>query len=223
MGRVSQWAVRQPWWALLTWVVLMAAIVAASIAWGGEYNDDFELPNTESTTAQELLGELSGSAGTGAGLEGQVVWASESGTAIEADAEQAMTRVLTEVSVSEGVQCIVLPFEATPELGNGCPEQPADQAGGEEQGQGEPPAEEEPAEEPSEAAAGALAHFGQAGVSPDGSVAYATVTFEGETFDDLDNENILTALEPIEEQNGEDGLEVGANGVFAFVSGEEPS
>ena len=49
------------------------------------------------------------------------------------------------------------------------------------------------------------------------------MTFEGETFDDLDNEDILTALEPIEAQNGEDGLEVGANGVFAFVSGEEPS
>ena len=32
---------------------------------GGDYNDDFELPDTESTTAQDLLGELSGTAGTG--------------------------------------------------------------------------------------------------------------------------------------------------------------
>ena len=49
------------------------------------------------------------------------------------------------------------------------------------------------------------------------------MTFEGATFDDLDSEAILDTLEPIEEQNGEDGLQVGANGVFAFVSGEEPS
>ena len=68
-----------------------------------------------------------------------------------------------------------------------------------------------------------MAHFGQSGISPDEHVAYATVTFEGATFDDLDSEDILDALEPIEAQNGEDGLQVGANGVFAFVSGEEPS
>ena len=98
MGRVSQWAVRRPWYALLTWVVLMAAIIFASIAWGGEYNDDFELPNTESTTAQDLLGELSGTAGTGAGLEGQVVWSPESGSVNDAATEEAMTELLTEVS-----------------------------------------------------------------------------------------------------------------------------
>ena len=40
MGRISQWAVRRPWFALLTWLVLMFGIVFASIAWGGEYNDD---------------------------------------------------------------------------------------------------------------------------------------------------------------------------------------
>jgi RND superfamily putative drug exporter len=68
-----------------------------------------------------------------------------------------------------------------------------------------------------------LAHFGQSGISPDGTVAYATVTFEGATFDDLNTDNILTALEPIEAQNGQDGLQVGANGVFTFVQGEPPS
>ncbi|HEX5018942.1 MAG TPA: MMPL family transporter, partial [Actinomycetes bacterium] len=83
--------------------------------------------------------------------------------------------------------------------------------------------EEQPVEEPSPEAAGALAHFGQSGISPDETVAYATVTFEGETFDDLDSAAIEKVLEPIKDQNGEDGLEVGANGVFSFVSGEEPS
>lgn len=219
MGRVSQWAVRRPWYALLTWLLLMAAIVVASIAWGGEYNDDFELPNTESTTAQDLLGELSGSAGTGAGLEGQVVWSPESGSVEDATTEETVTKLLVDVSKSPGVTCVFSPYNGGEQLGTGCPPPPDESAA---QGQ-EPPADEQPAEEPSEEAAGALAHFGQAGISPDGTVAYATVTFEGETFDDLDNEDILSALEPIEAQNGEDGLQVGANGVFAFVSGEEPS
>ena len=104
MGRISQWAVRQPWWALITWIALMAAIIVLSIQFGGEYNDDFELPDTESTTAQDLLSELSGSAGTGAGLEGQIVWSpDDQSIAITDDVvQQPMTTLLTEVSKSRG-------------------------------------------------------------------------------------------------------------------------
>ncbi len=109
MGRISQWAVRQPWWALVTWIALMAAIIVLSIQFGGEYNDDFELPDTESTTAQELLSELSGSAGTGSGLEGQIVWSpdDESVPVTDDAVQQPMTAVMTEVSKSEGVLCVV--------------------------------------------------------------------------------------------------------------------
>ncbi|HEX5139363.1 MAG TPA: MMPL family transporter, partial [Dehalococcoidia bacterium] len=221
MGRISQWAVRRPWWALLTWVVLMGAIIGLSSAIGGEYNDDFELPDTESTQAQELLGELSGTAGTGAGLEGQVVWSPEDGTVTDAATQQTMTSVLDEISGMDSVQCVFTPYGEP--IGAGCP--PPSEEGSGEQGGGEQGAggEEQPAEEPSPEAAGALAHFGQSGISPDETVAYATVTFEGETFDDLDSAAIEKVLEPIKDQNGEDGLEVGANGVFSFVSGEEPS
>ncbi len=213
MGRISQWAVRHPLYGLLSWVVLVVGIVVASVAWGGEYNDDFELPNTESTTAQNLLGELSGTAGTGAGLEGQVVWSPENGTVTDAGPQQAMTDVLTEVSQKPGVLCVFSPY-GEPE-GSACPEQAAEQ-GGQQGGQ-------QPAEELPDAAQGPLAHFGQAGISPDGDVAYATVTFEGATFDDLDSDVVLSALEPIQAQDGKDGMLVGANGVFSFVSGEEPS
>ena len=68
-----------------------------------------------------------------------------------------------------------------------------------------------------------MAHFGQAGVSPDGTVAYATVTFEGKDFNDLSTADVTTALNLIKAQNGKDGLQVGANGVFGFVGGEPPS
>ena len=221
MGRVSQWAVRRPWYALLTWIVLIAAIIAASVAWGGDYNDNFELPDTESTTAQELLSELSGTAGTGSGLEGQVVWASDAGSVTDADAQQTMTGVLTEVSKVSGVLCVFTPFGEP--IGTGCPP-PADDdaAGAGEQPTGDE-GQDEPAAPPSEAAAGAMAHFGQAGISPDGRVAYATVTFDGASFDDISTTDVENALEPIKAQDGEDGLQVGANGVFGFVSGEEPS
>ena len=77
MGRVSQWAVRRPWYALLTWIGIMIVVGILGTRFGGDYNDNFELPDTESTTAQDLLSDLSGGAGTGAGLDGQVVWKSD--------------------------------------------------------------------------------------------------------------------------------------------------
>src|SRR4051812_42077687 len=225
MGRISQWSVRRPWYALLSWVVLVAAIIASSIAWGGSYNDDFKLPDTESTTAQDLLSELSGSAGTGAGLEGQGVWSPGSRSVNDPQAKQDMRAGLTKTAATRGALCVYTPY-GEPE-GNGCPKPQADQgAGAGDQGasqQGGNGGQTQPAEPVSDAAAGAQAHFGEAGISPDETVAYATVTFEGATFDDLNTNNVEDALKPIKSQNGQDGLEVGANGVFGFVSGEEPS
>lgn len=213
MGRVSQWAVRRPWYALLTWAGIMILVGLLSVRFGGDYNDNFELPDTESTTAQNLLADLSGGgAGTGAGLEGQVVWRSDSGRATDASPKATMTGLLTRLATSPGVSCVLTPFGEP--LGTECPEQPADQGGPGEQG-------EQPQLSPE--AEGALAHFGQAGVSPDGTVAYATVMFEGQSFDDLDTDDVVTALDLIKAQNGADALRVGANGVFAFVGGEPPS
>lgn len=214
MGRVSQWAVRRPWYALLAWVGLMVMVALLGVRFGGDYNDNFELPDTESTTAQDLLGDLSGGgAGTGAGLEGQVVWQPGSGQVTDPAPEAAMTDLLTGLSASPGVSCVITPFGEP--LGSECPEQPPAQGGGGEPGQEQP--------ELSAEAEGALAHFGQAGVSPDGRVAFATVVFEGQSFDDLDTAEIVAALDLVTAQHGSDDLQVGANGVFSFVAGEPPS
>ncbi len=214
MGRVSQWAVKHPWFALLTWAAIMVVVGIVGTSFGGDYNDNFELPDTESTTAQELLSELSGGAGTGAGLDGQVVWKPESGQATDGSPTATMTVLLDVLSSSPSVACVLTPYGAP--LGSACPEQPPDQGQGGEQG-------DQPEQQSSPEAQGALAHFGQAGVSPDGTVAYATVVFEGESFDDLNTTDVTSALDLIKEQNGEDGLQVGANGVFSFVGGEPPS
>ncbi len=129
MGRASQWAVRRPWRALLAWVGIMVLAGVLGVQFGGDYNDNFELPDTESTTAQELLADLSGGgAGTGAGLEGQVVWRADTGPVTDPAPEATMTRLLTELSTSAGVSCVLTPFGEP--LGTGCPEQPAGQGGG---------------------------------------------------------------------------------------------
>ena len=223
MGWVSQWAVRRPWYALVTWFVIMFTIGFLGVKFGGDYKDSFDLPNTESATAQDLLSKLSGGAGTGSGLDGQVVWKSDSGAATEGATATTMTATLTKVSELPGVTCVVTPFGDP--LGSQCPEQPAGQGSGQgsAQGQGQGQGGGQTTPPPSPEAAGALAHFGQAGVSPDGSVAYATVSFEGASIDDLNTADVLAALDVVKAQNGQDGLTVGANGVFGFVGGEPPS
>ncbi len=214
MSRVSQWAVRRPWYALLSWVALMVVLGFLGTRFGGDYNDNFELPDTESTTAQDLLADLSGGgAGTGAGLEGQVVWRPASGAATDDEPKAAMTQTLEDVAASPGVTCVITPFGEP--LGTGCPPQPPAQGGGGE------PAEEQPPLSPE--AQAALAHFGQAGVSPDGTVAFATVMFEGQSFDDLNTNDIVAALDIITSAGSDAQMEVGANGVFGFVAGEPPS
>jgi hypothetical protein len=111
----------------------MVVVGLLGVRFGGDYNDNFELPDTESTTAQELLSDLSGGAGTGAGLEGQVVWRPVSGQATDASSKAAMTELLTRLATSPGVSCVLTPFGEP--LGTGCPEQPADQGGGGEAGE----------------------------------------------------------------------------------------
>ena len=66
-----------------------------------------------------------------------------------------------------------------------------------------------------------MAHFGNAGVSPDGTVAYATVTFEGKSDADFNATKTEDVLNIIKAQDGKDGLQIGANGVFGFVGGDE--
>src|SRR3954451_8087321 len=214
MGRVSEWAVRRPVYALLTWIGIVIVVGVLGTTIGGNYNDNFQLPDTESTTAQNLLQDLSGSAGTGAGLDGQIVWRPDSGKATESAAGTDMKALLTKISTMRGVQCVETPFGDP--LGSGCPAPPADQ--GSDDGNNDQSNSDQ-----SPAAQGAQAHFGQSGVSPDGTVAYATATFKGKTFDDLNTDDVTNVLNLIKAQNGKDGLEVGANNVFGFVGGSPPS
>src|SRR4051794_1314617 len=139
MGRVSQWAVRSPWYALLTWVGIVLVVGVLGTKFGGDYNDNFQLPDTESTTAQDLLSKLSGGgAGTGTGLDGQVVWSPASGSATtQGAAATTMKGVLPQLPPSPGGACVLPPLG--PPLGSACPQQPAQQGeGGQaQQGQGQ--------------------------------------------------------------------------------------
>ena len=213
MTRISQWAVRNPWYGLASWLLLVVFIGVLFTQFKGDFNDNFNLPDAESTTAQNLLKEISGGgAGTGSGLDGQVVWGVDAGKATDAAPAAVMSAKLAEIAGLPGVACVISPL-AEP-MGSACPAQQAPGDGAAGQGaQADIPAD----------ALGPMSHFGQAGVSPDGRVAYATVLFEGESFSDLPTEEVASALAVVKSANGQDGLKVGASGVFGFVQGDPPS
>ena len=214
MTRISQWAVRHPILGLVTWFAIVGILLVLLSQFKGDFNDDFGLPASESTTAQDLLKEISGGgAGTGSGLDGQVVWRADSGKATEGAAAQQVGAALKEISTMPGVKCVISPI-AEP-MGSACP-----------------PLQAQTAPTPEQAAAmakmppsalGPLAHFGQAGVSPNGEIAYATVQFKGAGINDLPTEQIAGTLKVVKAANGQDGITVGASGIFSQVQGDPPS
>ena len=214
MTRISQWAVKHPIWGLVSWFAIIGVLLVMLTQFKGDFNDDFGLPASESTTAQDLLKDISGGgAGTGSGLDGQIVWRVDSGKATEGPAAQEVAAALKEISALPSVSCVISPLAAP--MGPDCLPQQAPSAPTPEQ-------EAAMAKLPPEAL-GPLAHFGQAGVSPNGNIAYATVQFQGADIGDLPTERIEKALNVVKGLNGTDGLTVGANNVFTFVQGEPPS
>ncbi len=214
MTRISQWAVRHPILGLVSWFAIIGILIVLLTQFKGDFNDDFGLPASESTTAQDLLKDLSGGgAGTGSGLDGQVVWRSDSGKATEGATAEQVGAALTEISALPGVKCVISPLGAP--MGPECLPQQTQAA----------PTDEQVAAlaAMSDEELGPMSHFGQAGVSPDGTIAYATVQFQGEDQSDLPTEQIADALNVVKALNTDGGVTVGANGVFTFVQGDPPS
>ena len=122
MPGLSKWAIRRPIVALIAWVIVLGAIVGLGSQLGGELNDSFSLPETESTVAQELLttgGDSAASAGAGA----RVVWSPANGSAVDAGVLSEITPVLQELAGLASVSCITMPTGAS--LGSDCPAAPA--------------------------------------------------------------------------------------------------
>jgi len=164
MPGLSSWAVRRPVVALVAWFMVLAALVGIGLRFGGEFNDSFDLPDTESTTAFTLLDE---SGGNGAEGGATIVWGVSDGTAVDPAVLGGVIPVLERVAGLDSVACVTNPVGQS--IGAQCPTFPAQ------------PSPDEVSELPPEiqqALAEATASFST--VSPDGRVAYSTVTFVGD-------------------------------------------
>lgn len=166
MPVLSAWAVRRPVIALVSWFVVLGILVLGGLRFGGDFNDSFDLPDTESTTALELLAESGADTGS---LESgaTVVWSPAQGGAVDPQTLAVVLPMLESIAALESVACVSNPVGQS--FGTGCPEVAA------------MPSDEEVAGFPAEIQAG-LAEAARAfsTVSPDGGVAYANITFTGD-------------------------------------------
>ena len=222
MGALSRWAVRRPWSAVAVWLLMAVLIGGLAAKFGGSYNDSFELPDTESASAQKVLSQIPGVEDALTEATVKVVWSPESGSVTDPATQAAATALLTEMSQNPSVTCVVTPYGAP--LGDGCPDpatQPgADAAQGGSAGDGQSAGSAGTAQ-PTPEQAKVLAGMGAAGMSVDGSVAYATVTF-GAPVGEIPLADVSAVLEATQAANGIDGLTVGAGGQALEAAAAEP-
>jgi len=208
MPGLSTWAVRRPVIALIAWFIALIAVVGLGATMGGQLNDKFELPDTESKVATDLLS----SSGTDTSrLDGgaTIVWSPVDGTAVDATTAAQIVPLLTEVAALKSVACITNPLDPQGQpLGTDC--QPG--------GAVDPQALK--ALTPEEQAILAKSF---ASVSPDGQVAYSTITFTTDANGDVSvsNADAKAILDGVTALNT-DALSVGAQGSILEFAGQEP-
>lgn len=210
MPGLSSWAVRRPVIALIAWFIALIAVVGLGVGLGGTLNDSFELPDTESTAAQDLLMELP-NAGAATGASARVVWSPAKGTAVDESAVTQVTPLLDTIAALPSVDCVSTPFG--PGLGKACPPM---QAGPSEADLAAMPEDQRVAfTDASKAAQQAMSP-----VSPDGRVAYATVSFSSDGGQ-IPTQDARAILDGVKALNGPE-IAVGANGQVLDFAGQEP-
>jgi RND superfamily putative drug exporter len=213
MPGLSQWAVRRPVAALISWFIALFAVIAIGINFGGTLNDSFDLPDTESTTAQELLATLGNSEidAESSGATARIVWSPSTGSAVDPEAIAEITPLLEQISQIDSVSCVTNPTDPAGSIGSACPSQSAN---------ADPAQQLSPEElELLEPAFAAAAAAGSA-ISPDGTVAYATVTFKG-GMEDISAGDAGVLLNLVKEANSST-MSVGASGEILEFAGQEP-
>jgi len=208
MPGLSTWAVRRPVAALVAWFITLIVLVGLGTGLGGSYNDAFELPDTESKVATDLLTE-SGTDTSNVDGGATLVWSPATGPAVSEETGAQVVPLLQEIASLDSVTCVSNPFDPSGAgLGRECG------SGGLDLG----------------AAAQALTPeelqtlattFSP--VSPDGTVAFSTINFvtdaEGApTVTGADAESIYAAIDQVRS----DSLTIGVQGQILEFAGAAP-
>ena len=211
MPVLSAWAVRRPIFALIAWFIALLALIGLGFGLGGQYNDSFDLPDTESKVATDLL---SASGTDTSNVEGgaTVVWSPATGPAVDPATAAQVLPVLEQIAAQGSVTCVTNPFDPQGAgLGRACGA-----------GTGIDPTAAAQVLTPEELQTLAASF---APISPDGTVAYATISFvtdaEGApTVTGTDATAIYEAVDSVRS----DSLAIGVQGqLLEFANAAPPA
>jgi putative drug exporter of the RND superfamily len=107
--RLGGWAFRRRKTVLALWAAVLAAVIAAALAFGGSTNDKFSVPGTESQQAQDLLeAKFPAASGTYA----RIVFAAPEGEKLTDPANKAAVEAsLEKAQHAADVSTVTSPFE----------------------------------------------------------------------------------------------------------------
>jgi RND superfamily putative drug exporter len=106
--RIGHFAYRKAWIVIGVWVALLAGILGTGLALGGQMQESFAIPGTESQQAIDKLDAVFPSA---AGASAQVVYEAPAGSKVTSTAnEAAINRMATDLEQVSGVDSVLTPF-----------------------------------------------------------------------------------------------------------------
>jgi len=109
MSAVARWCFRHRFVVIAAWVIVLIGLSVLSQAVKSNYDNSFSLPNTDSTTAQQLLAKA---VPAQAGDSDTIVWQVSNGTVRDPAVEARMTGVLQRVATMPEVAAVASPYGA---------------------------------------------------------------------------------------------------------------
>src|SRR5580700_8375671 len=107
MPTLARWCFRHRKLVLLLWIVAFVVVFGADLAAKPAYSTKFQLPNTDSTRALNIL---KANFPTASGESDQIVLEARHGTLRSPDVERAVTAMLANVSKLRDVTAVTSPY-----------------------------------------------------------------------------------------------------------------
>ncbi|MFB6609492.1 MMPL family transporter [Agromyces sp. NPDC056379] len=109
LHRIGRFAFRRAWYVIVAWVLALGALLGTGLALGGQLQDSFAIPGTESQTAiDQLAAVFPETAGASAKA---VVEAPDGDTVEAASARDAIEAMEAELEQVDGVASVLGPFD----------------------------------------------------------------------------------------------------------------
>ncbi|WP_440708095.1 MMPL family transporter [Herbiconiux sp. YIM B11900] len=106
--RIGRFAYRKAWYVVLAWVLALGALLGGGLALGGQFQESFTIPGTESQQTIDTLDKLFPSA---AGAAGTVVVVAPEGASVnDDDVKQEISDVSDDLGELDQVAAVISPY-----------------------------------------------------------------------------------------------------------------